>query len=401
MNIKHFLGKNLQNNSWIVFADKLILRINVKSLRQYSLMKIADPDRLIINLSILFTQPTGIGNYAENIFPYLQCLDPTLLSRKKYPGFNCYSVPNNLTANDGTKGHLRRLAWTQFQIPKIYDRLGSSLLFSPVPEAPIFADCRYTVTVHDFIPLKFPNRSSPLYQYFKWYVPQVLNQATHIICNSTATAAETIDRFQIPASKVTPILLGYNANHFYADNETEIADPPYFLYLGRHDPYKNVARIIAAFGQLSNGDRYELWLGGSGDRRYTPQLRAQVAELGLEGRVKFLEYIPYSELPKVIRQARALVFPSLWEGFGLPVLEAMACGTPVITSNLSALVEVASDAAILVDPYQVKEIAAAMYDLSKDDELHQQLRQAGLQRASQFSWEQTAQATIEVLQQYL
>ena len=85
----------------------------------------------------------------------------------------------------------------------------------------------------------------------------------------------------------------------------------------------------------------------------------------------------------------------------MPVLEAMACGTPVITSNLSALVEVARDAAILVDPYRVKEIAAAMYELSKDDKLHRQLRQAGRQRASQFSWSQTGQATIDVLQQYL
>lgn len=364
-------------------------------------MKIADPDRLIINLSILFSKPTGIGSYVKNIFPYLQSLNPTLLTTNSYPEFNCYSVPNNITSNDGTKGHFRRLIWTQFQIPKIYNTLRSELLFSPVPEAPIFNNCRYIVTVHDFIPLRFPKRSSPLYQYFKWYVPQVLNQAIHIICNSTATAAETIERFHIPASKVTPILLAYDANHFYADDRTEIADPPYFLYLGRHDPYKNVARIITAFGRLSNCDRYELWLAGSGDNRYTPQLRAQVAELGLTGRVKFLEYIPYSELPKVIRQAKALVFPSLWEGFGLPVLEAMACGTPVITSNLSGLVEVAGDAAILVDPYRVKEIAAAMYALSKDSNLHQQLRQAGLQHVSKFSWSQTAQATISVLQQYL
>jgi glycosyltransferase involved in cell wall biosynthesis len=138
-------------------------------------------------------------------------------------------------------------------------------------------------------------------------------------------------------------------------------------------------------------------LGGSGDARYTPQLRTQVTELGLEGRVKFLEYIPSQDLPAIVRQARALVFPSLWEGFGLPVLEAMACGTPVIT----ALLEVAGDAAILVDPYQVKEIAAAMYDLSKDDELYRQLRQAGLERAKQFSWAQTGRSTINVLQQYL
>nr|WP_309741307.1 glycosyltransferase family 1 protein [Chamaesiphon sp. OTE_20_metabat_361] len=324
-----------------------------------------------------------------------------MLTSTNYSDFNCHTIPSNITHADGQKGHLRRLLWTQFQLPKIYDRFKSSLLFSPVPEAPIFTNCRYIVTVHDFIPLRFPKLSSPLYQYFKWYIPQVLSQATHIICNSTATAAETIDLFGIPASKVTPIPLAYDPNHFYASDETEIDDAPYFLYLGRHDPYKNVARIIAAFGQLPNCERYELWLGGSGDARYTPQLRAQVSELGLERRVKFLEYIPYSDLPKIIRQARALVFPSLWEGFGLPVLEAMACGTPVITSNLSALVEVAGDAAILVDPYEVKDIASAMFDLSQDDELHRQLRKAGLHRASQFSWSQTGRATINVLQQYL
>ena len=356
--------------------------------------------RLIINLSFLSSKPTGLSVYANNLLPYLRSLDPTAIASEPIPTYNYHRINADFTYR-GTRGHIDRLLWTQFQLPKIYDLLRSQLLFSPILEAPIYTDCRYIVTVHDFIPLRFPKLSSPLYQYFKWYVPQVLSQATHIICNSTATAAETIDRFHLPAAKLTPISLAYDANHFYADDEAEIADPPYFLYLGRHDPYKNVARIIAAFSQLSNGERYQLWLGGSGDRRYTPQLRAQVAEFGLEGRVKFLEYIPYPELPQIIRQARALVFPSLWEGFGLPVLEAMACGTPVITSNLSALVEVARDAAILVDPYQVKEIASAMYDLSQDDELHRQLRQAGLRRASQFNWSQTAQATIDILQQYL
>jgi glycosyltransferase involved in cell wall biosynthesis len=159
--------------------------------------------------------------------------------------------------------------------------------------------------------------------------------------------------------------------------------------------------LPAAFAQLSSREGYELWLGGSGDSRYTPQLRAQVAELGLEGKVKFLDYIPQTALPQAIRQAIALVFPSLWEGFGLPVLEAMACGTPVITSNLSALVEVAGDAAIFVDPYQVQQIASAMHELSDDRNLRCQLRQAGIQRASQFDWAKTARSTIGVIEQYL
>ena len=207
-------------------------------------------DKLLINLSFLLTKPTGTTNYALNLLPHFQKIEPILLTSQSLSNFKCYQVPNNQTSEQGAKGHLRRLLWTQFQLPKIYHQLKSSLLFSPIPEAPIFIDCRYIVTVHDFIPLRFPKPSSPLYHYCRWYLPQVLNQATHIICNSTATATETIERFGISASRVTPIPLAYDNNHFYADDVTEIADPPYFLYLGRHDPYKNVARIIDAFGQL-------------------------------------------------------------------------------------------------------------------------------------------------------
>jgi glycosyltransferase involved in cell wall biosynthesis len=359
-------------------------------------------NRLIINLSFLSSQPTGLSVYANNLLPYLCDLNPIAIATVPIPNYNCHLINTDFTHYRGTRGHFDRLWWTQFQLPKIYHQLKSQLLFSPVPEAPIFTDCRYIITVHDFIHLRFPKPFSPPYQYSKWYLPHLLSQATHIICNSTATAAETIDRFDISADKVTPIPLAYDANHFSASNgEPDSVDPPYFLYLGRHDPYKNVARIIAAFGILLKCDRYELWLGGSSDNRYTPQLRAQVLELGLVGRVKFLEYIPYSQLPKVIGQARALVFPSLWEGFGLPVLEAMACGTPVITSNLSALVEVAGGAAILVNPYEVREIAAAMSDLVEDSRLHSELREAGLKRAHQFNWSRTAQSTIEVLNRYL
>ncbi len=355
---------------------------------------------LLINLYLL-PKPTGLSIYAKNIIPYLRSLDHTVIACQSISDFDYHIINLNITYRKGSKKHLDRLLWTQFQLPKIYRKLQSSLLFSPIPEAPIFTDCRYIITVHDLIPLRFPNLASPLYQYCKWYLPHLVNQATHIICNSVTTASEIIDRFDIDSAKVTPILLGYDADRFYVKNEEKIVDRPYFLYLGRHDPYKNVARIITAFSQLAKCDRYELWLGGSSDRRYTPQLHAQVAELGLEGRVKFLEYIPYNELPQIIRQARALVFPSLWEGFGLPVLEAMACGTPVITSNLSALVEVASDAALLVDPYAVNEIAAAMSTLIEDNGCYQQLRQAGLKRAGQFSWSQTGTATVDVLRKYL
>ncbi|MFN6156344.1 MAG: glycosyltransferase family 4 protein [Dolichospermum sp.] len=357
-----------------------------------------DSNQLIINLSILFSQPTGISNYAKNLFPYLKSLNPTLLTAQNYPDFNCYPVPNNLTPADGTKGHLRRLLWTQFQLPKIYQNLKSQLLFSPIPEAPLYTNCRFIVTAFDMIPLRFPNRFSPLTTYHKYYTPEVFKQAEHIICISESTANDIIQFYQIPSHKITPILLAGDSSHFQFLN---LPTRNYFLYVGRQDPYKNLQRLITAFSALPHRNDYELWLAGPYDQRYSPLLETQTQELGISHLVKFLNYVSYDELPIIINQAIALVFPSLWEGFGLPVLEAMACGTPVITSNISSLPEVAGDAAILINPYNPGEITAAMTTIINDSETRKQLSEKGLKRANQFSWEKTGLATVEVLKQYL
>ncbi|MBS9383631.1 MAG: glycosyltransferase family 4 protein [Dolichospermum sp. BR01] len=357
-----------------------------------------DSNQLIINLSILFSQPTGISNYAKNLFPYLKSLNPTLLTAENYSDFNYYPVPNNLTPADGTKGHLRRLVWTQFQLPKIYQNLKSQLLFSPIPEAPLYTNCRFIVTAFDMIPLRFPNRFSPLTTYHKYYTPEVFKQAEHIICISESTANDITQFYQIPSHKITPILLAGDNSHFQFLN---LPTRNYFLYIGRQDPYKNLQRLITAFSALPHRNDYELWLAGPYDQRYSPLLEIQTQELGISHLVKFLNYVSYDELPIIINQAIALVFPSLWEGFGLPILEAMACGTPVITSNVSSLPEVAGDAAILINPYNPGEITTAMTTIINDSETRKQLSEKGLKRANQFSWEKTGLATVEVLKQYL
>ncbi|MBW4575390.1 MAG: glycosyltransferase family 4 protein [Aphanothece sp. CMT-3BRIN-NPC111] len=355
-------------------------------------------NQLLINLSFLTSKPTGITTYSANLFPHLQPLNPTLLVSQVKPNYTCYPVPANLTPAQGTAGHFRRLIWTQWHLPQIYQKLRSHLLFSPIPEAPLFSNCRYVVMVHDLIPLRFPKPFSPLTPYFRYYIPQVVAQAEHIICNSAATAQDMIDFFNIPSEKITPILLAYDADRFRFLN---LPTSNYFLYIGRHDPYKNLQRLVNAFAALPSCHDYELWLAGPPDRRYTSSLMAQVEQLGLTNQVKFLDYVPYAQLPTIINQAIALVFPSLWEGFGLPVAEAMACGTPVITSNLSSLPEVAGDAAILVNPYNVGEIAEAMQTIAESSEWRSCLRQAGIARASHFSWAKTGKATVEVLQQYI
>ncbi len=353
---------------------------------------------LLINLAVLTPRPTGISVYASNLIPALQSLNPLLLTAQEHPGQRCYPIPGNMTPQQGTRGHLARLLWTQFQLPRLYRKLGGALIFSPLPEAPLWAGCRSIVTVHDLIPLRFPRRFSPLTNYFRYQVPQVLSQAEHILCDSQSTAEDVVRFYRIPARKTTAIPLAYDATHF---RPLDLPRQNYFLYLGRHDPYKNLHRLIAAFAALPQGNQYELWIAGPPDRRFTPLLQQQVEELGITAQVKFLDYLPYSELPTVINQALALVFPSLWEGFGLPVLEAMACGTPVITSPLSSLPEVTGEAALLVDPYRVEAIAEAMAAVANDTPLAQELHTLGLAQAQQFSWAKTAALTAQVLQQFL
>ena len=170
---------------------------------------------LLFNLSMVFDKPTGIANYALNTAKNLSDMAPTLLISNARDNFSCYQISNNMTPAQGSKGHLRRLLWTQFQLPQIYQKLKAKLIYSPIPEAPLYSKCSYVVMCHDLIPLRFPLITSPLTNYFRLVVPLVLKQAEHIICNSEATARDITDFYGISPQKITPILLAYNEQIFY------------------------------------------------------------------------------------------------------------------------------------------------------------------------------------------
>jgi glycosyltransferase involved in cell wall biosynthesis len=358
---------------------------------------------LVVNLSHISATPTGLSNYAANVVPSLHSLQPTLLapsspSSKVLGGINC-PIPDGMGPEYGSRGHIKRLAWTQFVLPHICRDLSCSLLFSPIPEAPLFSQkLRYVVTAHDLIPLRFAPKTSRLGLYFRYYVSSVLKSAEHVLCNSHATAKELADVYDFPAAKMTVTWLAHKAEDF---NYLGLPTKNYFLYVGRHDVHKNLIRLIESFAEAAKNQDYELWLVGTQHRKYSLKIQQRADELSVGKKVRLLNYVPKSQLNEVINQAIALVFPSLWEGFGLPVLEAMACGTPVITSNISALPEIAGDAAMLIDPYNVSEMADAMRRVTTDTKLCQQLRDAGIKRAQQFSWEKTGQQTVEVLKRFV
>jgi alpha-1,3-rhamnosyl/mannosyltransferase len=200
-----------------------------------------------------------------------------------------------------------------------------------------------------------------------------------------------------------------NAPHALRTTHYALRNTHYVLYLGSNKPHKNLVRLIEAWRIVASSFQLpasgldlnlnlSLVIAGSWDARY-PEARHRVAELGLADRVVFLGPVAEAELPALYTGAELFVFPSLYEGFGLPVLEAMACGTPVVCSNVSSLPEVAGDAACQVNPLAVDELAAAIGRVLGDAALRQQMRERGLAQAARFSWPRTAQETLAVYRQ--
>ena len=346
----------------------------------------------LFNGSPLGQRPTGIGVVTRALARTLDhervvFLDPMATGRP-----NSLAIPGHLSLDHGRQGHLRRLLWTQNQLPGLLQQTGASFLLSPLPEAPILCKgVRSIVLAHDLIPLRFPH-PGPLLAYHLAYVPLILHQAERVLCNSQATAREICRWLRVPRRKVVTIRLGFDQGQL---RPLDLPRQPFLLVLGRHDYHKNLPRTIKAFAQLANPE-LTLKLVGSSHTRLTPRLKRLAIELGVAHQCQWIPWVSDAERLLLLNTATALVMPSLWEGFGLPALEAMACGTTVIAGRAGALPEVVGSAGVLVDPTSHLHIAAAMAGVLSDCTIQQQARQAGPGRAARFRWEETA-AQLEAL----
>lgn len=352
--------------------------------------------QLVVNLSALMEKPTGLSVYAQNVVPYLEELNPIVLIREsmielwanKHPGLRLEPIRNDLSADSGARGHARRLLWVETVLASRLRRITNPLLFSPVPEAPLLRNVPTVVTVFDFIPRLFYPATHPLHQYTRRYVPRVLRRATRVIAISEATAADAVRFARIPRSKIAVTPLACDTNHF---RPLGLERKPYFLYLGRYAPYKNIEFALRGFAAAAI-DGFEFWMAGPPDPGFEQLLSEFRDRRGLA--VRFVPYPSYDDLPTLLNQATALVFPSKYEGFGLPILEAMACGTPVITSNVSAMPEVAGDAAILVDPDDVQQLRIELELMASNREHRKRLIAHGHERTMKFGWSSTRRRSV-------
>ena len=316
-------------------------------------------------------------------------LDPVATGRP-----NSLAIPHTLSSDFGRKGHLRRLLWTQHQLPGLLQQTGASFLLSPLPEAPILRGVRSIVLAHDLIPLRFP-RLEPLLAYHLAYVPFVLHQAERVLCNSEATARDIHHWLRVPRRKLITIPLGFDHTQL---RPLDLPRQPFFLVLGRHDYHKNLPRILRAFAHLRDPD-VRLKLVGPPNPRLTPRLKRLAAELDIAHQCEWISWVDSKERLFLINTTQGLVMPSLWEGFGLPALEAMACGTIVIAGKAGALPEVVGSAGLLVDPTNPFHIAEAMASVLSGSAIQQQARQAGPGRAARFRWDTTARRVEALLEE--
>lgn len=301
-----------------------------------------------------------------------------------------------------------RLLWEQTALPLALRRLRVDVLHSPHHHTPLAsgAGFRRVVTIHDVTFLLLPERY-PLVRrlYMEGVTRASARIADGVITPSHTVRTDVIGKLGVSGERIVaiPEAAGPQFRPIEDDAVSRMRDKyrlagRYLLSVGTLEPGKNRGRLLCAYARLrSEGLDCPLAIAGQPGWHYRDDFEL-VAALGLEGDVTFLDFVPDKDLPALYSGAALLAFPSLYEGFGLPVLEAMACGTPVVTANVSAPAEVAGDAALLVDPRDIEALAGAMGRVLSDDALSEELRARGLERARRFSWQRTARDTLSVYQ---
>lgn len=367
-----------------------------------------------------FVGMTGIGHYTRHLLERLPMVDPDseyvawylnargLVSswerRRRFPerrNLRERWVPLPATWFERSS---QRLA-----VPRLEWLLRFDVLFAPNFVPPPTRTRSLVLTVHDLAFRRFPETAPAATRRWLERLEEALRRAARIIAVSEATRADLLELYpSVPEDRVVVVPHGVDRAVFRPPDDPAVArvrrrfrlDGPYLVFVGGIEPRKNLPRLLEAFTRLEGEP--QLVLAGA-SVPWNPEGREALGHaLGalperVRERVVFTGYVAQEDTAALLGGARALAFPSRYEGFGLPVLEAMACGTPVLTSNVSALPEVAGEAALLVDPEDPEAIAEGLRRLLLEDDLRERLREAGLRRVARFDWDETARRTAEVL----
>jgi len=365
---------------------------------------------LRIVLDVRRVRDFGIGTYIRGLLHALADIDQS-------DEYTLVALPDDVASFAMLPANFQAIAYRRadsrkrnhLAFPWFLRSLSPSLVHIPLNQVPLFMTEPYVVTIHDMASLLFGTGSGMRVHARRFLLRRGLLRARRIMAVSDTTRRDVHDALGIPADRIR---LVYNAPNpdFFLPAEGDRArileryqiDYPFLLYAGNIRPQKNIPRLVEAFAvvreRLSRHPVYRnLHLIIIGDEISSyPSVRRAVSQTRVEKVVRFLGFVPFDALRIFFGSAALFVFPSLYEGFGLPPLEAMATGTPVVTSNVSSLLEVLGDAALMVNPENVFEIARGIQEALLDDDLRATLINKGKAQAARYSWERTARDVLEV-----
>lgn len=347
--------------------------------------------RIAFDVSALSAPQSGVATYTRNLADYLRSRgqDQVVPMTHRRCGMQ-----------------LNKTLWMQTVLPLQLSRVAADICHFTNSVASWWTPCPSVVTIHDTTLWMFP-RYHPRRRLLAMrpFIPRGAQQARAIIAVSAATKRDVVRILKVPESKVhvvyeaaSPWFRPLERSHAVEAVRHKYGLPESFiLYVGTIEPRKNLIRLFEAFDQVRRRGHRSCVLAVVGNRGWNDEaVLASTQRLGLDGAVRILGHAPTEDLVALYNLADVMALPSLYEGFGLPVIEAMACGTPVVTSPRGSLAEIAGDAAELVDPTQVDSIAAGLHAVLADRDKREALHLAGLQRAAQFSWEVAAEQTRQV-----
>jgi glycosyltransferase involved in cell wall biosynthesis len=344
---------------------------------------------------------TGIGRYLLAVIhgaqkQGIECLVysdrgvPELVGRH---GISVRAIPRRPT-----------LWWDQVSLPRRLAQDGISVFLSPYYKGPLLASCPVVLTIHDLLFIEYLGRSRPFYdRAMTWLAGLYAGRAAAVITDSEYSRGTILSRLGLDPGRVTAIPLSVASEFRPVPYSEEVGrrhgvSQPYVLYVGNFLPHKNLIRLVQAFAELSDAVRGDCSLVLAGDdagRR--DAVLGEARRLGVGNRVVVTGVVDDADLPVLYAGCEAFVMPSLDEGFGLPAVEAMACGAPAIVSNRASLPEVAGDAALLVDPASIDAIRAALHSALSDRGLREDLRRRSLARAERFRGDGSVQRVLEIL----
>jgi glycosyltransferase involved in cell wall biosynthesis len=371
--------------------------------------------RIGIEGRVLTRNIGGIGRYAMHLIEALLSLAAQRCPDLEFVIFTAPQTDRDILKGVGASA-CERFRWVKSTLLRSSVLLPVGVLLERIEVfhgldqsgIPLFLKAgKYVVTIHDVIPLVLP-WAFPLRHrcVLATALARIRKQAEMVIVPSTAAGEDVVRYLQVERERISVIPMGCDARFQPVEEPAQAAalrrryDLPehYILFVGTLEPRKNVQTLLQAFSQViaeTPQDDLALVIAG-GNGWGGEDYMATVNALRLQDHVRFTGFVEDDHLPDLYRGALLFVYPSLYEGFGLPVLEAMACGTPVITSNRTSLPEVAGDAALLIDPTRPEALAEAMTSIMHDGELHQRLRAKGLARARAFTWDAVAEQTVAI-----